>query len=239
MKKGMLAGFCAALVLAGLYMALSPQGQALFESITGPSQQIIPDTSGAAHKIDKDRDYVFVKEKTNIISEYSGTDYGETLLPQINLNNPEAIAYNTMLERRYKESVKSAGDSLVRLHYKSYINNDILSFVLNEEYYEGYSLDAVNFSIAANKKLTQEDILRSRGIPSAELKSKLPAAIVACFNNNDYYDNLQDKTEILEKTISDIDFNNLKLYLNETNALTVIVFIDDGAYGQHEPLVIE
>ena len=213
------------------------------------------------NKIYDDLDYVFVKEEKILGEEHSCLDGGiEMILPQINLNNEDALSFNEELEERFNNNINdfkfennnTCFYTAVIFTYRDYLNGDILSFVLEElsvnGSYGNVRYEVRNFDVKENRLLTREDLLESKGLTLSTFRTKVEKAI------DDYYEKeLADlypcdaiDTECLERmeqdivqTKASIDYNRIVLFLNEKGNLTIIIDVYSPGHDDYMKRTLE
>ncbi len=180
------------------------------------------------NKVYENRDWVYVKETKTTRDDYiCSQSAANTMLPQINLTNTDAQKYNQELETIY---LNTETKNVYINSYKSYLNSDILSFVLTEGYTwcDGSPLiTSINFNVKTNKKMTLEDILNIKKMSLDTFKNKLNIIIDKYYDdykndsqkNPDGYYDIKD----VNNTKNNVNYDNLNLFINEDNNISVII----------------
>ena len=205
------------------------------------------------NKIDPDQDFVFIKESETLRDETISR------LPQINLDNPRATAFNANLETRFKSALANAEwddeldgyTNVTRFGFRDYLNGDILSFVLIENStfdFSGGSInyEILNFNIRTNQELTQNDILEYKEITLDEFKEMVNAAI------EEYFDEIRTIYNVggqfmetgfqgdVQNTKDSIDYDALLIFLNQNGNLSIIIDIFNSfGHDDRFPFIME
>ncbi|MBQ6992422.1 MAG: hypothetical protein IJN50_05905 [Clostridia bacterium] len=169
--------------------------------------------------------------------EEKGNGYN-FIIPKINIDSKDVEEINNEIEQKIikevkkqiKESKKNQEDvdfavTPCDISYKYYINGEILSLVLefgfpyNHIEYTGY-----NVNIKSGKKITNEEILKYKGVLVADFSNKLPEIYGNFYKEN--FGNMNEENELYEeykkqyeKTISkeNCNINNYMFLDNEGN----------------------
>lgn len=164
-------------------------------------------------KIDSNKDLVYTDYNNNSFS-----------IPKINMNSQDVISINNEIEKIITEVKKDAQDDVRGMYYgmdyKSYINGEVLSVVINkysDNDYVDYSI--YNVSVKTGKRFTNEELISVKGVPSNEFVNKLP----------DLY-----KKKYME------DFNLTENELNSSfHADTYNKTVAKENYGVNEPMFLD
>jgi len=192
------------------------------------------------NKIYADKPFAFIKEEKIF---YEDEDYTiKTFLPVINLNNQKAKELNKRLEELYNYSKTSSGDSTLVLRFEEYINGDILSFVLYEDYYEGGDIEAFNFNLKTNKEVTFDEILVIKKISLSDFKTKVNKALDKHFNDHKEMYDYMEHTNLekdLETAKNSVDYSKLNIFLNQNNNIAAIINVHGEMNPYESPSIFE
>lgn len=178
-------------------------------------------------------------------------------IPKININSSEVDEINKEINDKIisqaKECIqfleKNEGGGLYRVDYSYYINNNVLSIVINLEY-DSDIVDyyVYNINITTGAKVTNEEILKIKKMTDNQFSEKLSSAAKIKFINKygskDAYmndlknsDAFNEESELKEqesiyvtqynKTIStsNCKIDNNKIYLSDNQNLNVVTTI--------------
>ena len=158
-------------------------------------------------------------------------------IPTINLNGAEIEKINSEILSKYDSEIDdrieyvniSAGKD-AELYYEWYVNGDILSVVIKigGVYMHSYSYDVYNISISNKSLLDDNAILDFLNLSKPLYLEKIKHAVTEYFKEN--IDPCDDSVnpywkDSFDRTVSEDNLNNAKLYLNNSGDLCVIACI--------------
>lgn len=159
-------------------------------------------------------------------------------IPKINIDSNDARKINDEIEemvenaQQYvedynKNNIEGGGPSYIDYHY--YINNDILSVVI--EYSSGYDFmeyKVYNINVKTGKEYTNEDILKVKNISIDKFEERLSNTLGEQLKEE--YKDIENEElkeqykEIYNKTVSkeNCSINNNQLFLDDENDISVV-----------------
>ena len=159
-------------------------------------------------------------------------------IPKINIDSDDARKINDEIDEMVKnaqqfvedynkDNIEGEGPSYIDYHY--YINNDILSVVI--EYSSGYDymeFKVYNINIKTGKKYTNEDILKVKNISIDKFEERLSNTFGEQLKEE--YKDIENEElkeqykEIYSKTISkeNCSINNNQIFLDNDNEISVV-----------------
>lgn len=168
------------------------------------------------------------------ISKKSSKDGYSFEIPYVNINSEYAEQINKKIyDGNINEIIKdatSAPDSQTYASYKAYVNNSILSLVIDNG--EGFAYNVYNIDIYTGKKVSNNEILKSKNISEKKLIQKVGDLSVkkAKENNKDLSNNAIKDTKKINSNMKE------KVFLDKQNNINVIAEIRTEA--QYDPIEV-
>ena len=178
--------------------------------------------------INKDKNIVDVSDAIQTIrKEYKDKDYvfntayssDDLVFPYINIDSTDARNINDKIRSLYEDEFNEISAS----NYKHYVNNEILSVIINvtldgkEKYY------TYNINMEKGKEITFEDVYYKYSKADLNLKDKITEYIG---KNQE----LANKETIIDNSYNNYKVNavenNVNFYLDGSNDLNVVIKID-------------
>ena len=155
-------------------------------------------------------------------------------VPFINLNYDSITSINNEIKNKYNELkddniITEQVININSLKYKYYINDNILSLIIEYKNYDytddeiQYNYDIYNININDGKVLADNDLITKKNYTFDEVRDNIIKKI-----NNEYetlgYDDYKN-TEFYKKTMKLINESNLNLYINSDGNLSLYIDI--------------
>lgn len=164
-------------------------------------------------------------------------------IPQININSNDVKQINKEILDKYETILANVYEnqyidfSAEALDYEYYINDDILSLVLNV-YTEGgpiFGSEIYNVDIGTGEKVTNAGLIECMNITKTEFENKLNNAIenLEMYTNKEIEEKF--KEEQLNKTLElykEEVFDEIKMYINKKGNITVSIEVFATAGGE-------
>ncbi len=130
---------------------------------------------------------------------YTKSDDNCTLdaaIPYINIQNEITIGYNLEITEQFKEKAEdlmengSSENIIYNVRYKAYIQNDIISLIIEAELKEGSNSQRIiiktyNYNFVEQKEVTLEELLEIKDIEVSEANDKIKEEIKSSQESND------------------------------------------------------
>lgn len=193
-------------------------------------------TNKKVNKVYDDKELVF-SSYNNFSSEYSYS------IPYINIKSSEVEEINKKIEKNYKELVNEQLDCIKEngyandvggLKYNSYVNDNILSLVIKQEFvYEYESYETYNIDIYTGKAVTNSEIIAQKNITEIDLLNKLEELyrkkFIEKYGTRDTARNtvgLKSYDASLSETVSRDNYSiDTPMFLDEEGKLNVVAYI--------------
>lgn len=171
-------------------------------------------------------------------------------IPQININSNDVKQINKEILDKYETILANVYEnqyidfSAEALDYEYYINDDILSLVLNV-YTEGgpiFGSEVYNINIVSGEKVTNAGLIECINITETELKNKLNSAIenLEMYTNKEIEEEF--KEEQLNKTLElykEEVLDEIKMYINKKGNITVSIEVFATAGGEKTTCLVD
>ena len=119
----------------------------------------------------------------------------DVAIPYINVNQLLAKKFNRILKQIYRKKAEklknqiSSMNTIYTVHYKAYLQNDILSIAIRSEYKEGEKsqkimVDTFNYNIVEQREVKIDEILKIKNIKNIEATNKIRSEIKAIQEQN-------------------------------------------------------
>ena len=116
-------------------------------------------------------------------------------IPYINVNQLLAKKFNRIVKQIYRKKAEtlknqiSSMNTIYTVHYKAYLQNDILSIAIRSEYKEGEKsqkimVDTFNYNIVEQREVKIDEILKIKNIKNIEATNKIRSEIKAIQEQN-------------------------------------------------------
>ena len=208
-------------------------------------------------KINKEKFWVYdAKYEYDVDKKQYTTDFGVTyyinniVAPYINIDSSDAKTANTEIKKSFDNAITKYNGEFTNVDnfdYKNYINNDIISVMLNYTW-SGTDLPVVdyftyNFNIKTGKLLSYEDIYSKFGYTKDSINNLMKEKInekAAEVLNDEYY---KDKLETLsnksyEEYKNNVNSDKIEYFIDSNNTLNVVVDIfNDGSTGKTSEII--
>ena len=114
----------------------------------------------------------------------------DVAIPYINVNQLLAKKFNRIVKQIYRKKAEtlknqiSSMNTIYTVHYKAYLQNDILSIAIRSEYKEGEKsqkimVDTFNYNIVEQREVKIDEILKIKNIKNIEATNKIRSEIKA------------------------------------------------------------
>lgn len=186
-------------------------------------------------------------EKEEKAFSKEANDYVTYKIPRINLSSFDASRVNDEIKEKYNEQFESISDDYktdtdcLGIDYSYYTTQDIVSVVIKAQYKDNCVYHQVyNFDMSTGEQMDNYNLLGKLGKSFSDIKDTLKQAISDDYDKN--YNSIglaSSYTKNLEKTLSDSNIDDVKLFIDENNELCAICkeYSDVGA-GSYEHKVI-
>ena len=174
----------------------------------------------------------------------------DVAIPYININNEITIGYNSETKSEFKDKAKeyAEGDNsesiIYNVRYKAYLQNNILSLVIESELKEGdksqkIEIKTYNYDIVEQKEVTLEELLELKGITVSEASSKIREEIEEVQEQNNVYaeQGYNLYTRDIESEIYEIE-NTESFFLGNDGMLYVIYAYGNSDYTSEMDIII-
>ena len=119
----------------------------------------------------------------------------DVAIPYINVNQLLAKKFNRIVKQIYRKKAEtlknqiSSMNTIYTVHYKAYLQNDILSIAIRSEYKEGEKsqkimVDTFNYNIVEQREVKIDEILKIKNIKNIEATNKIRSEIKAIQEQN-------------------------------------------------------
>ena len=119
----------------------------------------------------------------------------DVAIPYINVNQLFAKKFNRIVKQIYRKKAEtlknqiSSMNTIYTVHYKAYLQNDILSIAIRSEYKEGEKsqkimVDTFNYNIVEQREVKIDEILKIKNIKNIEATNKIRSEIKAIQEQN-------------------------------------------------------
>lgn len=204
-------------------------------------------TNEIQQKVYNEDDWVIPANYENKLSIFSYTTLGndtykisDIKVPYININSEDAKQTNEEIEKTYKELIQEFEEnanedetmSYTVASYKSYINKDILSVVIEVEkggtYLPIYEYYTYNFNLKTLELCDYDEIFKVSGNTQSNIKEKLEKAIkeieeVQGLEEDMKKEPINTGIQYYNKSVKD---SSLQYYLDNNNKLNIVVEIE-------------
>jgi len=183
-------------------------------------------------KIDKNKELIY-SAYNKYANEYSYS------IPKININSQDVIAINSEIEKLITETKTGIEDEsfwYVNIGYKTYINGDILSLVIDKNTGYDYTDYVVyNVNMKTGKKYSNEELIILKGYSTNEFLNKLPELYKKQYMG-EYITEEQLNSSIhsvpYNKTISKENYSiNEPMFLDDNGNVNIVAKIYKAAGG--------
>lgn len=174
----------------------------------------------------------------------------DVAIPYINIDNEITRGYNSETRSKFKDTAEaySEGDNsesiIYNVRYKAYLQNNILSLVIESELKEGdksqkIEIKTYNYDIVEQKEVTLEELLELKGITVSEASSKIKEEIEEVQEQNNVYaeQGYNLYTRDIESEIYEIE-NTESFFLGNDGMLYVIYAYGNSDYTSEMDIII-
>ena len=163
-----------------------------FDSIFTNQIENLEPSNTNIQKINNDYDLVVTAFNYNEDKENCTIDVA---IPYINVNQLLAKKFNRIVKQIYRKKAEtlknqiSSMNTIYTVHYKAYLQNDILSIAIRSEYKEGEKsqkimVDTFNYNIVEQREVKIDEILKIKNIKNIEATNKIRSEIKAIQEQN-------------------------------------------------------
>lgn len=151
-------------------------------------------------------------------------------IPRINLSSADASRVNSEIKEKYTKEFDSINNNngsssdtnCFGIDYSYYTADNILSVIVEARYTGSCVYHQVyNFDISTGEQLDNYQLLEKLGKSFSDIKDNLKDAIREDYDKN-YGSIATEYTQNLERTLSDSNINDVKLFINGSNDLRAI-----------------
>ena len=191
------------------------------------------------NKIDDNKEIVYTKENyvPENLPEDLNSDEVRTELPFINLDSNEIKKINSNIEEEYNKLkdeniVTKDMTNINSVKYKYYVNNNILSLVIEYKSYNytagyvNYEYKTYNINTDSSSEITNDELMKIKNTNNEEVYNKLLNSLEKEYENLGYDD--YKNTDFYKETIGNIKKNdkiNIPLFLDNDNKLNAYLNI--------------
>ena len=174
----------------------------------------------------------------------------DVAIPYINIDNEITKGYNSETRSKFKDTAgaySEGGNSesiIYNVRYKAYLQNNILSLVIESELKEGdksqkIEIKTYNYDIVEQKEVTLEDLLELKGVTVSEASSKIREEIEEVQEQNNVYaeQGYNLYTRDIESEIYEIE-NTENFFLGNDGMLYVVYAYGNTDYTSEMDIII-
>lgn len=212
--------------------------KAAFTSIFQNKLEILDNTEPNVQKLRENYDvlvtaYSYQKNEENVTLN--------ALIPFFNINNEQLKKYNDEIINEYKEKAKTISESayeeeiIYTVRYQAFLQNNILSLIIEAEYKEGSNEQKVtfktyNYDLSQNKEITLQEILNIKNIKTSDANNTIYNEIKEIQKQNEILQN--QGYQIYQRDINNdiYKIENINQFFIGQEGIVYIIF----AYGNND-----